>query len=74
MDVPRACFALFSLSSCTSKVITLINVPYYWTFHSVVDFIICCHNIEFNIVEVMNLHLFCVLPPSGKARNSSFLR
>ena len=31
----------------------LINVLYYWIFHSVVDFIICCHNIEFNIALVV---------------------
>ena len=53
MDVPRACSALFSLSSCTSNVVMLINVLYYWTFHSVVGFIICCHNIEFNIAYVV---------------------
>jgi hypothetical protein len=53
MDVPRACSMLFSLSSCTSNVIILFNVPYYWTFHGVVGFIICCHNIQFNIAEVV---------------------
>ena len=53
MGVPSTCSALFSLSSCTSNVVVLFNVPYYWTFHSVVGFIICCHNIKFNIAQVV---------------------
>jgi hypothetical protein len=55
MGVPRACYVLFSLLSCTSYVIVLFNVPYYWTFHSVVGFIICGHNIKFTIAEVVKL-------------------
>jgi hypothetical protein len=43
------------LLSCTSYVIVLFNVPYYWTFHSVVGFIICGHNIKFNIADVVIL-------------------
>ena len=31
----------------------LINVLYYWTFHSVVGFIICCHNIQYNVADVV---------------------
>jgi hypothetical protein len=46
MDIHRACSTLFSLSSCSSNVIVLFNVPYYWNFHSVVGFIICGHNIN----------------------------
>jgi hypothetical protein len=40
------CYALFSLSSCSSNIIVLFNVSYYWNFHSVVGFIICDHNIN----------------------------
>jgi hypothetical protein len=40
------CYALFSLSSCSSNIIVLFNVPYYWNFHSVVGFIIYGHNIN----------------------------
>ena len=48
---------LFSLLSRTSSIIVLFNVSKYWTFHYVVVFIICGHNIKFNIAEVVKLVL-----------------
>ena len=34
----------------------LFNVAYYWTFHYVVVFIICGHNIQFNIVDIVKCY------------------
>jgi hypothetical protein len=45
MGVPRAFSALFTLLSCTSHTIGPIICVY--------DFIICSHNIKFNIVEAV---------------------
>jgi hypothetical protein len=45
MGVPRAFSALFTLLSCTSHTIGPVICVY--------DFIICSHNIKFNIVEAV---------------------
>ena len=53
MGMFRSCTALFSLSARTSSIIVLLNVSWHWTFYYVVVFIICGHNIQFNIADVV---------------------
>jgi hypothetical protein len=45
MGVPRTCSTLFSLVSCTSNVIGPVICVY--------GFIMCSHNIKFNIAEIV---------------------
>ena len=53
MGMLRSCTTLFSLSARTSTITVLFNVSYYLTSHYVGVFIICGHNIQLNIADIV---------------------
>ena len=63
MGMLRSCTALFSLLARTSSIIVLFNMSLYWTFYYVVVFIICGHNIQFNIADIVKrVHVLQIKP------------